>query len=104
MKNFLSIVLIVLVAWFAYGKYMESVAQHSIEVDKDKAERKGAARIATGEQPLLYASDFKCDGRNTCAQMRTCEEAKFFLKNCSTVRMDNNSDGIPCETGVCSSQ
>ncbi len=40
---------------------------------------------------------FKCDGRTHCSQMRSYEEAVFFLRNCPGVKMDGNHDGIPCE-------
>jgi len=42
-------------------------------------------------------STFKCDGRQYCSQMRSYEEAKFFLHNCPDVKMDGDNDGIPCE-------
>lgn len=41
--------------------------------------------------------NFKCDGRQYCSQMRSFEEAQFFLKNCPNVKMDSDRDGIPCE-------
>ena len=40
---------------------------------------------------------FKCDGRQHCSQMRSYEEAKYFLRNCPNPKMDGDSDGIPCE-------
>lgn len=47
------------------------------------------------------ASAFRCDGRTRCAQMRSCEEATFFLRNCPGVEMDGNRDGVPCERQWC---
>jgi cold shock CspA family protein len=44
---------------------------------------------------------FQCDGRTYCSQMTSCDEAKFFLKNCPNVMMDGNHDGIPCEQQWC---
>jgi hypothetical protein len=44
---------------------------------------------------------FKCDGRTHCSQMRSCEEATFFLRNCPGVKMDGNHDGVPCERQWC---
>ncbi len=41
--------------------------------------------------------NFKCDGRIHCSQMRSYEEAVFFLRNCPGVKMDGNNDGVPCE-------
>jgi hypothetical protein len=47
------------------------------------------------------ASKFVCDGRIYCSQMRSCEEATFFLKNCPGTKMDGDGDGIPCEEQHC---
>ncbi len=44
---------------------------------------------------------FRCDGRKYCSQMRSCEEAMFFLRNCPDVEMDGDYDGIPCEDQWC---
>jgi len=46
-------------------------------------------------------SAFKCDGRRYCSQMRSCEEATFFLRNCPNTKMDGNKDGTPCEKQWC---
>ena len=40
---------------------------------------------------------FKCDGRTHCSQMRSYEEALYFLRNCPNTKMDGNNDGEPCE-------
>jgi hypothetical protein len=59
-------------------------------------------------QPLINTrtqtretNSFHCDSRTFCSQMKSCEEATFFLNNCSNVKMDGNSDGIPCEKQWC---
>jgi len=44
---------------------------------------------------------FKCDGREYCSQMTSCEEAMYFLQNCPGVKMDGEGDGIPCERQWC---
>lgn len=44
---------------------------------------------------------FRCDGRTRCTQMRSCDEAKYFLAHCPTVKMDGDGDGIPCEDQWC---
>lgn len=54
-----------------------------------------SASTATG------ASGRRCDGRVYCSQMGSCEEATWFLKNCPGMKMDGNSDGVPCETQWC---
>lgn len=45
--------------------------------------------------------DYTCDGRQYCSQMTSCEEARWFLKNCPDMKMDGDGDGIPCEEQWC---
>ena len=40
---------------------------------------------------------YRCDGRQHCSQMKSYEEAKFFIRNCPNTKMDGDHDGIPCE-------
>lgn len=46
-------------------------------------------------------SVYRCDGRTHCSQMRSCEEANYFLRNCPGTQMDGNHDGVPCERQWC---
>ena len=43
---------------------------------------------------------FSCVDANKkyCKHMRSCEEAKFYLKQCGKKRLDRDRDGIPCES------
>ena len=43
----------------------------------------------------------RCDGRKRCSQMRSCEEATWFLQHCPGVEMDGDRDGVPCERQWC---
>ena len=43
------------------------------------------------------SSQFSCQGKTHCSQMRSYEEAKFYLDNCPGTQMDGDGDGIPCE-------
>jgi hypothetical protein len=45
--------------------------------------------------------EFQCSGKTRCTQMRSCEEATFYLKNCPNTTMDRDHDGIPCEDHWC---
>jgi hypothetical protein len=49
----------------------------------------------------LASDQFKCDGRTHCSQMTSCEEAKFFIRNCPGTEMDGDGDGKPCESQLC---
>ena len=44
---------------------------------------------------------YQCDGRKYCSQMRSCEEATYFLRHCPGVRMDGDGNGVPCERQWC---
>jgi hypothetical protein len=44
------------------------------------------------------AQSFSCEPRKTCGRIRSCDEAVWYLYNCSWGgRLDGDSDGAPCE-------
>jgi endonuclease YncB( thermonuclease family) len=47
------------------------------------------------------AAGARCDGRQYCSQMTSCQEAKWFLRHCPGVKLDGNRDGVPCEKQWC---
>ena len=71
---------------------------------EEKRQRAAAATSApdrvTPAAPKV-SSGFSCDRRQYCSQMKSCAEAKYFLANCTTVKMDGDGDGIPCENQWC---
>lgn len=48
---------------------------------------------------LIRSSNGKymCDGRRYCSQMRSLEEARWYLRYCPNTKMDGDNDGEPCE-------
>lgn len=46
-------------------------------------------------------AQFSCTGKQHCSQMRSCDEAKFYLRNCPNVKIDGDNDGLPCERQLC---
>ena len=60
-----------------------------------------AADLALVERPEPVASEYHCDGRTHCSQMRSCDEATYFLRHCPDAKMDGNNDGVPCEKQWC---
>jgi endonuclease YncB( thermonuclease family) len=56
---------------------------------------------APAPAPTLADAGRRCDGRTRCSQMRSCEEATWFLRHCPGVQMDGNHDGVPCERQWC---
>jgi len=45
---------------------------------------------------------FSCDGRQYCSQMKSCDEARYFLANCPDPKLDGDGNGVPCEKQWCS--
>jgi len=60
-----------------------------------------ALRSAPSNEAVVGTAALRCDGRTHCSQMRSCEEARYFLANCPGVKMDGNNDGVPCERQWC---
>ena len=42
--------------------------------------------------------DYTCGRKHRCAQMRSCDEAHFYLTLCGVKSLDKNGDGAPCES------
>lgn len=63
------------------------------------AAKAAPAALAAGAPATTSA--FRCDGRTRCAQMRSCEEATWFLRHCPGVQMDGDGNGVPCERQWC---
>jgi hypothetical protein len=55
----------------------------------------------SGAQFAQQAPTFHCEGKTHCSEMRSCEEATFYLKNCPGVKIDGDNDGVPCESQFC---
>lgn len=51
--------------------------------------------------PVERPSPYHCEGKTHCSEMRSCEEAEFYLRNCPNTEIDGDRDGIPCESQWC---
>ena len=49
------------------------------------------------DQQLGAIPEVECGTKQSCAAMKTCEEAIAFLRQCKLTRIDGDGDGIPCE-------
>ena len=47
------------------------------------------------------AGPFACNGRTYCSEIRSCEEAVYFIRHCPGTKMDGDGDGVPCERQRC---
>jgi hypothetical protein len=84
-KNILFI-LVIIIIWLAFNK--------------EKAPEDPFANFDNPQQQELSLPDFACEGKKNCSEMTSCEEAKFYMRNCSGTNLDPDGDGIPCE-GLC---
>ena len=46
----------------------------------------------------VAATKFQSGSKRYCREMTSCEEAKFYLRQCSLYRLDGDKDGVPCES------
>ena len=95
MKNLLVIAIIGALIWFGYGKYKAINSQPVIDFTGS------ASASSASEASAAAPSQFSCDGRTHCSQMRSCAEATYFIHSCPNTKMDGNNDGVPCERQWC---
>jgi hypothetical protein len=101
MKKILLVVIFAALGWKAYEKYRHNAGQiatareHVLDVKADVSDAPDIDLKRSGQ------SAFACDGRTHCSQMKSCDEAKYFVENCPNVKMDGDNDGVPCETQWC---
>ncbi|WP_323013915.1 SH3 domain-containing protein [Devosia sp.] len=56
------------------------------------------ARNQPGYGVVQRQSEASCPSRRYCTQIDSCEEARWYLANCSWGhRLDGDNDGVPCE-------
>lgn len=105
MRTLLFILAIVGIGFIVYGEWLDSARIITIHNDNGRIEVTGGAHVvpptAQARPTTSDASVFRCDGRQHCSQMRSCEEATYVVRHCPNVKMDGDGDGVPCETQWC---
>jgi hypothetical protein len=43
-------------------------------------------------------SGFTCGAKRYCREMTSCDEARFYLERCGLSGLDDDGDGVPCES------
>ena len=89
------IVLLIAAAWGGYRHF------HAPGPEATPIAAAAPARAAPTPVMQTRVQRFSCDGRQHCSQMRSCEEATFFIRNCPNTKMDGDGDGVPCESQHC---
>ena len=50
------------------------------------------------DAPLVLApGDYTCGAKHRCSQMRSCDEAHYYLTVCGVKALNPGGDGVPCE-------
>ena len=58
-----------------------------------------APRQSQAPARVVEAPSGSCPSRRYCTQIGSCQEAQYYLANCSWGwRLDGDSDGVPCES------
>ena len=102
MKKIILLVILVALGWKSYeryGHYMDQAKTTPQLMFSTQTEPEDPADIDIRSSGR---SKFTCDGRAYCSQMKSCDEAKYFVEHCPNVKMDGNHDGVPCESQWCS--
>lgn len=90
MKKWILLAILALAAW----------NYHLNKEAEERGEERGLIKeIVQGVQGAVFKRDpkFRCDGRRFCHEMRSADEARFFLTHCPETQLDDNANGIPCE-------
>jgi endonuclease YncB( thermonuclease family) len=45
----------------------------------------------------LTKATLQCVGRPRCGDLRSCDDAHFYFRQCGLHRLDGDGDGVPCE-------
>ena len=96
------IALIIMALVLVYMYNLRRNQHESTHMDPIRLKNNSNENSQIGKTYKDYKPLFKCDGRQHCTEMTSCEEAKFFSSNCSDTKMDGDMDGIPCEDQWCS--
>jgi hypothetical protein len=96
MRKLVTGIIIGALGYYGYHQYRE----HTRIAEQERAAATPASAPMEVERSSP-SSSYRCDGRQHCSQMSTCEEARWMLRNCPGMKMDGDNDGDPCEGGPC---
>lgn len=98
------LIILAILAYIGYGYFTDTLdlpffgsTQSSPEISNENGNIQITTTPPLQRSAPVASHNFQCDGRQHCSQMRSYEEAVFFLRNCPNTKMDGDGDGIPCE-------
>ncbi|MBI4936625.1 MAG: thermonuclease family protein [Nitrosomonadales bacterium] len=56
------------------------------------------AHAASPSPQRVPPRDYACGTKRYCSQMRSCDEAHFYLRHCGVKTLDSDGNGLPCES------
>ena len=90
----ITVIIFGIIGYFVYGFIQDSL--HRNELTNQPVIQE-TLKIANTQAVNSNPNHFQCDGRKHCSQMRSLEEARWFVRNCPDTKMDSDHDGEPCE-------
>ena len=90
----ITVIIFGIIGYFVYGFIQDFL--HRNELTNQPVIQE-TLKIANTQAVSSNPNHFQCDGRTHCSQMRSYEEAVWFIRNCPNTKMDGNNDGVPCE-------
>lgn len=90
----ITVIIFGMIGYFVYGFIQDFL--HRNELTNQPVIQE-TLKIANTQAVSSNPNHFQCDGRTHCSQMRSLEEARWFVRNCPNTQMDGNNDGEPCE-------
>lgn len=90
----ITVIIFGIIGYFVYGFIQDFL--HRNELTNQPVIQE-TLKIANTQAVSSNPNHFQCDGRTHCSQMRSLEEARWFVRNCPNTQMDGNNDGEPCE-------
>ena len=90
----ITVIIFGIIGYFVYGFIQDFL--HRNELTNQPVIQE-TLKIANTQAVSSNPNHFQCDGRTHRSQMRSLEEARWFVRNCPNTQMDGNNDGEPCE-------
>lgn len=81
---------------FAFTRYPFQKMEQFRMLEKKARENK-VGLWQTSAQKSAPSVKFVCT-RKRCKNIKTCDEARYLLKECGLTYLDNDGDGVPCES------
>jgi hypothetical protein len=97
LKNLIIFIIVCLGAWLFFLKDSAMVESSKKSAISQISNSSAMQTLAKAKEIAKPKAVYRCDGREHCSQMKSYEEAKYFIQHCPNTKMDGDHDGIPCE-------